>query len=558
MAFDFPSSPTLGQQFSPVAGTTYTYNGYGWTSGGNTLSIAVQTFTASGTYTPRVGMQFCDIECVGGGGGGGGAAGVAGQAFFGGGGGAGGYSRALKTAAQIGASQTVTIGAGGIRGVGTTPSSGGNGGATSVGTLCVANGGQGGAPPNVTGGGAGGVVAGAVGDLVAGGAPGSGAGYFSGAQTSALPSIGGSSFFGGGGASNQGVNLVIVGTSATNYGAGGGGGSVVNVAGGADGGLGSAGVVIITEYVLIGSSTVVVGVAVPPQGRLTLQTATPVMITTQAAKTTIYYTPYQGNLVPIYDGTNFSMSAFSELSVLTTDTTKSPAAIGASKVNDWFVWNDAGTLRIGHGPDWTSDTVRSAGTALVMVNGIWLNNAAITNGPAASRGTYVGTTRSNASSQLDFIYGAIGALGTAGRVFLWNMYNRCPWAMLVCDSTDSWSNATQVWREANGSTTMIVEYVTGQDENTIDAVYYGIGQTTSQAARVGVGYDATNAIAPNSITATNAAATRITIPALFRGRAGLGYHFVAALEYGGSGVTYYGDFGSPGVDQSGFSAAGWY
>lgn len=30
MAFDFPSSPTVGQQFSPVAGTTYTYNGYAW------------------------------------------------------------------------------------------------------------------------------------------------------------------------------------------------------------------------------------------------------------------------------------------------------------------------------------------------------------------------------------------------------------------------------------------------------------------------------------------------------------------------------------------------
>jgi hypothetical protein len=36
MAFDFPSSPTVGQQFTPVAGVTYTYNGVGWTlvSGG--------------------------------------------------------------------------------------------------------------------------------------------------------------------------------------------------------------------------------------------------------------------------------------------------------------------------------------------------------------------------------------------------------------------------------------------------------------------------------------------------------------------------------------------
>jgi hypothetical protein len=216
-------------------------------SGGGGL-LAIRVITASGTYTPTLGMVNCIIECVGGGGGGGGSLGFAAQAYFGGGGGAGGYSRALKTAAQIGASQPVTIGAGGIRGIGNTPSVGGNGGATSVGALCVANGGQGGGIPNITSGGAGGVVTGAVGDLVAGGAPGSGSGYFSGTQTSALPSIGGSSFFGGGGVSGQTINLAIVGANATNYGSGGGGGSVVNVAGGADGGLGSAGVVVITEY----------------------------------------------------------------------------------------------------------------------------------------------------------------------------------------------------------------------------------------------------------------------------------------------------------------------
>ena len=68
-----------------------------------------------------------------------------------------------------------------------------------------------------------------------------------------------------------------------------------------------------------------------PQGRLTLQTATPVMTTTQSAKTTIFYTPYVGNQVPIYNGTSMVMTTFAELSVATTDTTKSPAAIGASQ-----------------------------------------------------------------------------------------------------------------------------------------------------------------------------------------------------------------------------------
>lgn len=33
MAFDFPSSPTLGQTFSPAAGITYTWSGVGWVLG---------------------------------------------------------------------------------------------------------------------------------------------------------------------------------------------------------------------------------------------------------------------------------------------------------------------------------------------------------------------------------------------------------------------------------------------------------------------------------------------------------------------------------------------
>lgn len=177
-----------------------------------------------------------------------------------------------------------------------------------------------------------------------------------------------------------------------------------------------------------------------PQGRLTLVTATPVMPSTQSAKTTLFYALYVGNQVPIYDGTNMTTTSFSELSIATTDTTKNPAAIGASKVNDWFVWSDSGTIRLTHSVDWTNDTTRAS--ALTLVNGIWLNASSITNGPAASRGTYVGTTRSNASSQLDYIFGGSAAGGTAAWFGVWNMYNRVNVNTTVTDSTSSWNTAT--------------------------------------------------------------------------------------------------------------------
>jgi hypothetical protein len=275
----------------------------------------------------------------------------------------------------------------------------------------------------------------------------------------------------------------------------------------------------------------------PPQGRLTLASATPVMTTTQAAKTTIFYTSYVGNLVPIYDGTNFTMTSIgSEISVATTDITKSPAAIGVSKVNDWFVWNDAGTVRLGHGPDWTSDTARSAGTALVRVNGIWLNNTAITNGPAAQRGTYVGTTRSASTSTLYWQFGSSGAGGSEAFLWVWNCYNRILVTTDVLDSTSSWTYNSTTIRSSNGSAANRINFICGLAEDGLDATMWQVIQPASIATAFGIvglamdsttAFDGRNLIQCLGTSGLVAAATvrKAYLPLL-------GYHFIQALEQG--------------------------
>jgi hypothetical protein len=295
----------------------------------------------------------------------------------------------------------------------------------------------------------------------------------------------------------------------------------------------------------------------PPQGRLTLASAIPVMATTQAAKTTIYYTPYVGNSVPIYDGTNFIMTSIgSEISVATTDTTKSPAAIGANKVNDWFVWNDAGTVRVGHGPDWTNDTTRSAGTALTMVNGILLNNAAITNGPAALRGTYVGTTRSNGSSQLDWIFGTRGSAttGVAGFFGVWNTYNRVDVTSMVGDGTASWTYNTNAWRSANNSTTNRHSFVSGLAEDGISAEYEVPATASTSNAQVGIGLDATNALATNCSAGAMLGTSILNMLAKLSAAPQLGFHFVQAIEMNlvANGTNQFYSNGTNAVYQAGF------
>lgn len=217
-----------------------------------TAKVYVQTFTASGTYTPRTGMVTCLIECVGGGGGGGGVATTYNSINSGGGGGgAGGYSQKLATAADIGASKPVTIGAGGSAGPAGN-NAGGSGGDTSVGSLCVAKGGSGGGGCPFAGsaaGGAGGVVG--TGDVAAPGMPGTGLSSVSGnANWGVLTALGGSSQFGAAAPSLlAGNGAKSNGPAALGYGGGGGGGVTSGDAiGAAAGGAGSPGFVRITEF----------------------------------------------------------------------------------------------------------------------------------------------------------------------------------------------------------------------------------------------------------------------------------------------------------------------
>ena len=155
------NSVLLGNNGSPVAAVVNGAVGQILTSTGTGTAptfqspvgivLSVQTFTASGTYTPTAGTLFAGATLCGGGGAAGGrpATGAATSAAASGGGG-GGCLKALLTAAQIGASQTVTIGAGGAAAaIGGT---GGTGGTTTFGALLSATGGSGGSPTAVTAG----------------------------------------------------------------------------------------------------------------------------------------------------------------------------------------------------------------------------------------------------------------------------------------------------------------------------------------------------------------------------------------------------------------------
>lgn len=224
------------------------------TPGSGITEVAVQVFTASGTYTPTAGMAYCLVISTGAGGGGGGADNSDTSATRAGGGGGGGATCIeLFSAATIGASQSVTIGTGGAGGA-NTGGNGGNGGDTTFGALHTAGGGVGatggvGASSTaILAGGAGGTASGGLLNI-AGGMGGYSTSISSrDSSGSAISGSGGGTFWGAGpGSINSFTSLAGIAGGA--YGTGGTGGTATDTTTGVTGGTGADGVCFVLEFV---------------------------------------------------------------------------------------------------------------------------------------------------------------------------------------------------------------------------------------------------------------------------------------------------------------------
>lgn len=180
---------------------------------------STQTFNADGTWTKPNNLKFVDVEVWGAGGGGGGK--------NGGGGGGGAYLTKRILAADLGATEAVTVGTGGTGGAG-SGADGVAGGNSSFGShLTAYGGGRGGGDTGGSGGGGGG--ASAVGGNASTTTAGAGGGPAGGAAGSS--SVGGSGVFGGGGGGDGGAASGGAG-GPSSYGGGGGGSSNNATAGG--------------------------------------------------------------------------------------------------------------------------------------------------------------------------------------------------------------------------------------------------------------------------------------------------------------------------------------
>jgi hypothetical protein len=248
-----------------------------------------------------------------------------------------------------------------------------------------------------------------------------------------------------------------------------------------------------------------------PQGYLTLQSAAnggPIQGTNDiTAATAVYYSPYVGNQIPIWNGSSFSILVFPELTL-----NVSSSSQASNTAYDACVFNNSGTPVAVFGPAWsiTAGATATRGTGsgspqLQKQNGIWVNAFSISanNGSntytiPALQCTYVGSVLIDATAGQISNYRTWGQSRKWG---VWDAYWRAPICMQVGDPTSTWGYTTAVIRPSNGNTANSLITFTGLPEETLNLTFLqtinpsnsnGVGLQVD-TGQIGIGFNSTTA-----------------------------------------------------------------
>lgn len=252
------------------------------------------------------------------------------------------------------------------------------------------------------------------------------------------------------------------------------------------------------------------------QGRLTLSSNTPVPSSDVLAATTLYYTPYEGNIITLYNGTRSQDYTFSQLSI-------SLAGLLANTNYDVYCYPNAGnpTLEL---LAWSSLTAQAS--VPVRYDGYWVR-------PGNTSRRWLGT---------------IGIGSTVGQCedsqlnrHCWNLHNQVERSLYVYDSTASWAVAV-VNRPWNNNTANRVSFVRGLNEKPVELDFRAtVNPTVGGHANIGISLDATTFQVREQGYAPHLTGYQFA-QAVYHDRPAIGRHYLQLIEYttNAGATTYYG------------------
>lgn len=198
--------------------------------------------------------------------------------------------------------------------------------------------------------------------------------------------------------------------------------------------------------------------------RLTLTSATPVTTADVVGATTIYCTPYKGNRISLYDGTNWNIRTANEFSL-------SLGTLTSGKPYDVFCYDNAGVPTLEF-LAWTNDTTRA--TALVYQNGILVKSGATTR-------RYLGSFYTTATTTTE---------DSLTKRYLFNYYNRTNRPIKVIEATASWTYSG-TYRQVRASTANQINIMCGMAEDLVDILATSAVNGGPSHISIGIGLNST-------------------------------------------------------------------
>lgn len=249
-------------------------------------------------------------------------------------------------------------------------------------------------------------------------------------------------------------------------------------------------------------------------GRLTATSNVPVTLSDVVSANLIYFTPYDGNQIALYNGTSWSTLTFTQLSI------SLASGFTSGKPYDVFAYNNAGAVAL-ETLVWTNDTTRA--TALAQQDGVYVKSGATTR-------RYLGTFYTTSATTTE---------DSAANRLLYNYYHRKSRTMKKSDSTSTWTYTTQTTRIANNNSANKISFFVGVSEDEINAqvVAQAINSTsTFRNVLAGIGLDSAVGVsepyAPSIVASVPSG-----VFAFWRGFVAPGFHYLAWLEQGAGADT---------------------
>lgn len=169
------------------------------------------------------------------------------------------------------------------------------------------------------------------------------------------------------------------------------------------------------------------------QGRLTLTSNTPVLSSNVTNATTLYYTPYTGSQISIWDGSKWSVRTFTERSL-------SLSGLAANTNFDVFLYDNAGTLTL-EAVAWSNSGAGTStrASALSFLNGVRVKDS--------DKRKYLGSFRTTATiGQTEFVNNNLPS-----SLLLKNEFNRIPIVLFQNEGITVHSYSSTTVRNYNNS-----------------------------------------------------------------------------------------------------------